>query len=113
MVILIIMQLLHQLFFSSYHNESIAAALVYDTGADQAQGTSFQALNSGIGNDNDQCTSGTFLYNPSSTVFVKHFIATTNLYDGTYSQEIFVAGYCNVTAAIDGVQFKTKLWQHR
>ena len=96
-------------FFSAYHNEAdSAAALVYDTGADQAQGTSFQALNSGIGNDNDQCTSGTLtLFNPSSTVFVKHFISASNNYvHSDYSQNDFIAGYINTTSAIDEIQFK-------
>ena len=95
--------------FSAYHNEAdSAAALVYDTGADQAQGTSFQALNSGIGNDNDQCTSGTLtLFNPSSTVFVKHFISASNNYvHSDYSQNDFIAGYINTTSAIDEIQFK-------
>ncbi len=46
------------------------------------------------------------LFDPSSTTFVKHFIsrvATAERND--YSQQAFLAGYNNVTAAIDGVQF--------
>ena len=41
-----------------------------------------------------------------STTFVKHFMARTN-YSGhdEQSRDDFIAGYCNVTAAIDGVQF--------
>jgi hypothetical protein len=96
-------------FFSAYHNEAdSAAALVYDTGADQAQGTSFQALNSGIGNDNDQCKVGYLhLFNPSSTTFVKHFISVSNNYvHSDYSQNDFIAGYFNTTSAIDEIQFK-------
>ena len=47
-----------------------------------------------------------FLYSPSSTTFVKHFISTTNIYySGNRTMQTFVAGYANVTAAIDGVQF--------
>ena len=44
---------------------------------------------------------------PSSTTFVKHFISEANSYfanDKTNND--FVGGYCNVTAAIDGVDFK-------
>jgi len=96
-------------FFSAYHNEAdSAAAVVYDTGADQAQGTSFQALNSGIGNDNDQCKVGYLhLFNPSSTVMVKHFISNSNNYvHSDYSQNDFIAGYINTTSAIDEIQFK-------
>ena len=95
-------------FFASYHQENDASAnLVYDSGQDLAQSTGTQRLNYSMGTANDESLCGTLhLFNPSSTTFVKHFIATTNLYDGTYSQEIFVAGYCNTTTAIDGVQFK-------
>ena len=95
-------------FYYAYHKEDgSASALAYDTGFDLAQSTGTQPLNYNMGTGNDESLCGQlFLYNPSSTVFVKHFMATTNMYDGTYQQEIFVAGYCNVTAAIDGVQFK-------
>jgi len=75
---------------------------------DQVQSTSAQTLSQGISNDADHGSSGKlWLFNPSSTVFVKHFIARIN---GTRHSDIFtdvfVGGYCNVTAAIDGVQFK-------
>jgi len=95
-------------FYYAYNKEDDSArALAYDTGFDLAQSTGTQPLNYNMGTGNDESLCGTLhLFNPSSTTFVKHFIATTNMYDGTYQQEIFVAGYCNVTAAIDGVQFK-------
>ena len=58
-------------------------ALDYQTNADQAQGTAFQALLANIGNDNDQSGSGYLhLFNPSSTTFVKHFIASVILFSG-------------------------------
>ena len=39
--------------------------------------------------------------------FVKHFRSRVSNYEGSdYAMEAYVAGYCNVTAAIDGVQFK-------
>ena len=96
--------------FQAQHNEAgNDSTLSYDTGDDLAQSTSAQKLTAGggIGNDNDQSLSGTLhLFDPSSTTFVKHFISTTNCYNNTdYSINTFVAGYCNVTAAIDGVQF--------
>ena len=48
-----------------------------------------------------------FLFDPSSTTFVKHFTAVNqNYYNGTYSIVAYVAGYCNTTTAIDGVTFK-------
>ena len=47
------------------------------------------------------------MFNPSSTTFVKHFIARTNVYlHADYSQDTFTAGYFNTTSAIDEIQFK-------
>ena len=55
----------------------------------------------------DESLSGELmLFNPSSTTFVKHFIAKTQYYGhDDQSSNDFIAGYCNVTAAIDAVQF--------
>ena len=95
--------------FDAYHNEADdATGLAYNTGMDLAQATSGQKLIEDQGNDNDQCGSGILhLFKPSSTTFVKNFIARTrNTHHGDYTADEFVAGYCNVTAAIDGVQFK-------
>ena len=95
--------------FDAYHNEADdATGLAYNTGMDLAQATSGQKLIEDQGNDNDQCGSGILhLFDPSSTTFVKHFIARTrNTHHGDYTADEFLAGYCNVTAAIDGVQFK-------
>jgi len=94
--------------FRAYHNEADAVAILgYRTGSDLAQSTAVQKLNGNVGSDNDQCLVGTLtLYAPSSTTFVKHFISRTNVIKSDdQSQEKYVAGYCNVTAAIDGVQF--------
>jgi len=96
--------------FRAYHDESDSeAALEYDLGQDLAQGTGFQRILRFIGNGNDECGSGEmFLFSPSSTTFVKHFIATGNTYwgDGDYSMNDFTAGYGNTTSAVDAVQFK-------
>jgi len=95
--------------FEAYHNEADdATGLSYNTGFDLAQGTGGQELLEQQGNDNDQCAAGILqLFNPSSTTFVKHFISRSrNTHYADYTADGFVAGYCNVTAAIDGVQFK-------
>ena len=102
-------------FFHPYHSEADDdSALEYATNSDLAQGTGAQRLFQGaMDHDNDSCVSGELhLFNPSSTTFVKHFIATTQgvldvpaAGDNPYSRCGFMAGYCNVTAAIDGVQF--------
>ena len=87
-----------------------STSLGYSPGSDLAQSTNFQYINTanGIGNGNDECLNGELtLFNPSSTTFVKHFIArTSSVHDASASQDHHTAGYCNVTAAIDGVQFK-------
>ena len=94
--------------FRAYQNEAgTASALGYGASEDLAQSTGFQMLGTDSGNDNDQATSGYMrLFNPSSTTFVKHFIAETNVSSASdLCMNTFTAGYCNVTAAIDGVQF--------
>ena len=95
--------------FESFHNEGDdTTGLSYQSNQDQAQGTSFQTLTNSCGADADQCISGElFLFDPSSTTFVKHFICRTqSANDANYSFDVFVSGYFNTTTAIDEVQFK-------
>jgi len=96
-------------FFYAYHDEADSqAGLSYVAGRDQAQGTAFQDISDGVGNDNDQSTSGYLhLFNPSSTTFVKHFTVLTNINGGdNISTASYSAGYINTTTAITRVQFK-------
>ena len=97
-------------YFYAYHSEDDTGAvgLGYEGGNDLAQGTGFQPLSNATGSDSDEAVSGEmYLFNPCSTTFVKHFMARTNSY-GNYpiSVDSHIGGYCNVTAAIDAVQFK-------
>ena len=95
--------------FQAQHNESGGTAnLTYVTSMDQANGTSFQQIGLSVGNDNDQSFVGSlFLFNLSSTTFVKHFLATTQeSYSSDYSKRYFTGGYFNTTSAIDEIQFK-------
>jgi len=98
--------------FSTYQQEDAGESsgdrFAYQASGDLAQGTGFQQLSNSTGNANDEVSSGEMLlFNPSSTTFVKHFIArTSSVHDASAEQDHYVAGYCNVTAAIDGVQFK-------
>ena len=94
--------------FFAYHTENDgASAIQYGSLFDLAQATGGQNLAYGMGIANDECLSGTLtLFDPSSTTFVKHFIAeNTNYQNNDGAWHNFVAGYCNVTTAIDGVQF--------
>ena len=96
-------------FWRAYHSEGDASGLGYDGGGDLANGTGFQVLNGdGLGIDNDQCTSGyLYLYNPSSTTFLKHFSSVfNNMTPDDYLQNTYVHGYFNTTAAITALQFK-------
>jgi hypothetical protein len=95
--------------FRAYHTEdNSGTGLGYRTSEDIAQGTGFQIINFEVDNDADSCCCGTLhLFNPSSTTFVKHFISRgQTVQTASTSREDYVAGYCNVTAAIDAVQFK-------
>ena len=94
-------------FFEVYQNEAgTSTSLAYVTDYDLSNATGVQSIGY-IGNENDESCAGTLhLYDPSSTTFVKHFIATTPGYHGSnLALTSRVGGYCNTTSAIDGVQF--------
>jgi len=95
--------------FAAFHDEGDGdAGIGYESSLDLANGTGEQIIYHNTGNDNDHSASGElFLFNPSSTTFVKHFIATSN--DPQHSDVTanhFVAGYGNTTSAIDAIRFK-------
>ena len=95
--------------FRAYHDEAgSATSLAYDNSNDMEQGTGDLNILLNIGNGNDECGSGYLhLFDPSSTTFVKHFIANMNRYDGAdYTVNQYTAGYANTTSAIDAVRFK-------
>ena len=96
--------------FYSYHKEDDSSTIFeYNTNHDIAQGTGFMPITVG---DNDEendyaCSGNMFLFNPSSTTFVKHFMLRINqVHYNDASADNFVAGYGNTTSAIDAVQFK-------
>lgn len=95
--------------FNTYHFEDDSAtALTYQTALDLAQSTAFQPLVDAQGNGADEsCVGSMSLFNPSSTTYVKHFIANCNRYFyGNASVNHYTAGYGNTTSAINAVQFK-------
>jgi hypothetical protein len=98
-------------FYNAFHYENGSATGVrYNTGYDHAQSTSYQRFNAEdfMGDDADQSlVSILHLFDPSSTTFVKHFIATSQFSsDQSISINTFFAGYFNTTSAIDAVQFR-------
>ena len=97
--------------FNASHNEAgTAAELIYRSGDDLAQATGFQDLgrDDAMGTGNDESLSGElYLFNPSSTTFVKHFLSRNVFYHrDDAALDFYTAGYANTTTAIDGVQFK-------
>jgi len=95
--------------FSAYHKEDGSSAGVgYENQLDQAQGTGFHQLSYDTSYDNDHCICGElFLYNPSSTTFVKHFkLRVSNNHYQNFELDSYGAGYFNTTSAINGIQFK-------
>ena len=94
-------------FFRAFHTESDSTGFGYATTVDLAQSTSAQTINWNLGNGNDESGCSTIqLFNPSSDTFVKHFIVRSTDYGQDDSLgDRFIAGYCNTTSAIDGVQF--------
>ena len=96
-------------YFRAIHNEAgNDSELAYRTAQDLAQSTNPQYITWQIGNDNDQSASGTlFLFSPSNTTFVKHFIYRGNCYHAAdLNVDANVAGYFNTTSAIDAIDFK-------
>ena len=100
--------------FRAYNREDDGErGLGYISAGDQAQGTGFQHLMESpqLGTNNDENLNGYLhIFNPSSSVFVKHFIART-LSQNDDSQPAYVldgyfAGYFNTTTALTRFQFK-------
>jgi len=95
-------------FFQAERSEAGGGGLAYSASDDLAQGTGFQNISDAVGTDNDVSSNGILtIYNPSSTTFVKHFIARLNgMYNSTYIVDCHSSGYANTTSAVDAVQFK-------
>ncbi len=91
----------------AFNSEGGSSGSGYVTSNDLAQGTGVQILASSLGADNDHTTQGYLhLFDPSSTTYIKHFIArisTTSSDDQI--MDFHVAGYCNTTSAVDAAQF--------
>jgi len=104
--------------FNAAHKEDGSySVLQYETSMDLGQGTGAQRLTAGQHNAADTGHSGTiYIFNPSSTTFVKHFMTdiSTTGYDGSneYNYHTFIAGYCNTTSAVDAVQFSINSGTH-
>ena len=95
--------------FRAYANDADSSTgLNYEGSNDLAQSTNFQYLMEGIGSDAKEAGSGElYLFNPSSTTFVKHFMCDTHFRQKSdATQRNLNAGYFNTTSAINAIQFK-------
>ena len=95
------------IFYARHKEDDSATALTYDTSRDLAQETGDQYLFFDTGADADQAHSGElYLFNPSSTTFVKHFLAVFNSSgENDWSYNTHIGGYANTTSAVDGARF--------
>ena len=95
-------------YLEAYHGEGDQKGVGYEANKDLNQSTDFQPIFWSSGSGNDECASGYLhLFNPSSTILVKHFLHTgahNTSYD--YAINTFMGGYFNTTSAIDAIQFK-------
>ena len=95
--------------FRAYHTEGGGTStLEYVVNDDLAQSTDHQHLANGVGNAGSRSLSGElYLFNPSSTTFVKHFISRFQFYEASdASANFYAAGYFNTSSAIDEIQFR-------
>jgi len=94
--------------FGAYHNEAgTGQGLAYEDGRDHAQVTGYANLSDDTNTDADHGVVGwMYLFSPSSTTYVKHFIARSNNVASAYTQNSYAGGYFNSTSAIDAIQFK-------
>ena len=99
--------------FMDYHQENGSSGqIAYNTASDQAQATGLIQLTQNQGNSADDNANGYLhLFNPSSTTFVKHFIARASSNHATVAPGqigLHTAGYINTTSAIDEIQFSAR-----
>tara|TARA_R100000988_G_scaffold90151_1_gene53646 strand:+ start:329 stop:841 length:513 start_codon:yes stop_codon:yes gene_type:complete len=95
-------------YVATHAENGSSTSLGYSTSHDHANGTGFQNISVDMDADNDSSTSGKlWIFSPSSTTFVKHFIAQSNyMHSSPLSINSFVGGYCNTTSAVDAVRFQ-------
>ena len=91
-------------------NDSDVARTDYSESYDIAQSTDqivFNVNKGGLENASDASASGEiYIFNPSSTTFVKHFISRANsLSEYPGSTDNHVSGYVNTTSAVTGMRF--------
>tara|TARA_A100001011_G_scaffold362495_1_gene411475 strand:- start:22 stop:651 length:630 start_codon:yes stop_codon:yes gene_type:complete len=99
-------------FYAEHYEDDSATTFTYYALVDLAQSANDHYLSGGVGAGNDDSFNGElFLFNPSSTTFVKHFSSESNQsYNNNNNEPRSInwrtAGYCNTTSAVNAVIFK-------
>tara|TARA_B110000285_G_scaffold225046_1_gene282693 strand:+ start:487 stop:1098 length:612 start_codon:yes stop_codon:yes gene_type:complete len=98
----------HNTIFAAGHNEGGDSTLLeYRTGQDVANATGPLIVQYQGGSADESFSGEMFLYNPSSTTFVKHYTGRFNEYHRVdYTFDIHVAGYFNNASALTGLKFQ-------
>ena len=98
--------------FDAYNRENSTSNGLGYIASQDIHGTGDQSITPEVelGVDNDASVNGElYLFNPSSTTFVKHFMYRGNhmsYYSTPWSINTFVGGYVNSTSAVNAIQFK-------
>ena len=95
------------LYYAQHSEDGGTADLTYYANKDVAQSTGVATFSLHPGAENDESCSGEFfIFAPSSTTFVKHFMSTMNTYyHNDRSIQTFMGGYANTTSAVNGIRF--------
>ena len=94
-------------FEADHREDDSVARIVYESGGDLAQATG----NVMLAQDTDDAASSSMagilhIFSPSSTTYVTHFYSrTSGRYDALSATDENTAGYFNLTAAVDEIQF--------
>ena len=94
--------------FSTLHKEDDSAAtFTYSTGNENDSDANPITLTAGTGSAADESCAGiVHLFSPSNTTYVTHFYARMMNYSAAVrANDSFIAGYFNITAAVDEVRF--------
>ena len=96
-------------FRAKHKEDGTNTALEYRANADLANGATYQTIAENLATGNDDNGNGElYIFNPSSTTFVKHFLCRFTSYQNSEggNQDQFTAGYINITSAVDAVLFR-------
>lgn len=96
-------------YFEAYHKEDDSnSGLAYNGSYDLAQSTNEISLSHSIDatNADSSCSGELWLFNPSSTTYVKHFIGrVARAGNNDLQGDNYSAGYFNTTSAINAIRF--------